>query len=214
MYLVIKWTSELQSLKSNVAIVLAGEIDVNLTDYLNHDDFVIAVDGGLDHLLAVGLTPDILIGDLDSISTTNYNGQQVVYDSVKDDTDFVCAIKYAKANYPNTEIRVFGFASLNRLDHVLANLSVIQPGMTFISDNQTIQLLSEEFIAEQDEYQYYSFISMSTVNQFSLTGFKYPLTNYQLRPFDPLCVSNELIANSGKIEISNDCVIMIKSKNN
>lgn len=202
------------TLKTSVAIVLAGQIDLDLKTVITPEQFIIAVDGGLDHLSKYGLQPDILIGDLDSISDQQYQGSKLVFDSIKDDTDFVCALKYANENYPNAEINVFGFASLNRIDHVLANLSVINQQMTFISANQEIMLITENTTLIADQYKYYSFFGLESVNQFSLSGFKYPLTNYSLKPFDPLCVSNELVANSGTIELSNGRVILIKSKIN
>lgn len=214
MYFVMKWICELQVLKNKIAIILAGQLDVDLSCYLSPEYYIIAVDGGLDHLASLDIGCDILIGDMDSIGNKQYNGVQLVFDTVKDDTDFVCALKHAREYNSNALIEVFGFASINRLDHVIANISVIDKGMKFISKNQEMVLLTEDTTINKDEYIYYSFYALSEVEAFSLSGFKYPLSNYNLKPFDPLCVSNELSLNCGKIEISNGRVIMIKSKSN
>lgn len=214
MYFAMRWIHELQVLKNKIAIILAGQLDVDLYFYLSPEHYVIAVDGGLDHLINQGINCDILIGDMDSIGESRYKGEQIVFDPVKDDTDFVCAIKHAKKYNSKAPIEVFGFASTNRLDHVIANISVIDKGMKFISNNQELRLLTEDTIVNRDEYCYYSFYALSEVEAFTLSGFKYPLLNYQLKPFDPLCVSNELSEDCGKIEISNGRVIIIKSKSN
>lgn len=205
---------ELQPLKNKIAIVLAGQLDVDLSCYLSPEYYLIAVDGGLDHIIASGHRADILIGDLDSVTAIDHEGPRLVFDSVKDDTDFVCAINHALDYNADAQIFVFGFGSIDRIDHVLANLSVIRSNMQFISNNQHITLLTADTVVESDDYQYYSFFSLDLVSRFSLSGFKYPLTDYCLKPYDPLCVSNELMSDSGKIEISNGRVILIKSKIN
>ncbi len=207
------WTQELLTLKSKIAIVLAGAIDLNLQQQLSRYEFIIAVDGGLNHLTKVGIKPDILIGDLDSV-TEQFDGQILKFDPVKDDTDFKCAINYVKQNFDNFQIDVYGFNSLDRLDHVIANLANITNDIKLVSDNQQIELISHDITVEEDEYKYYSFFSKEVVEQFTLVGFEYPLTDYQLKPFDPLCVSNRLVSNSGTIKVSNGQVLVIKSKNN
>lgn len=202
------------NLKSKIAIILAGAIDVDLSRYITNDHYIIAVDGGYEHLLQQQIECDILIGDMDSITSENYNGPQICYDPVKDDTDFVCSIKHAKSYNSQAQIAVFGFGSINRIDHVLANLSAITSEMIFISNNQQITVLDRNTSIVADQYQYYSFFALTPVNEFSLSGFKYPLVNYQLNPFDPLCVSNELSSTEANIEISNGRVLCIKSKSN
>ncbi len=200
-------------LKNNIAIVLAGEIDCDLVIELQSFTYIIAVDGGYNHLSAIGIKPDILIGDLDSV-TDAINCPIIEFDPVKDDTDFKCAINYAVNKFKQSQITVYGFASLNRIDHVIANLANLQSNITLKSTNQQITIIDKDTNVTKDEYTYISFFSTEKIDKFSLEGFKYPLTNYQLKPFDPLCVSNELIADSGKIKVSNGFVIVIKSKQN
>ncbi len=205
--------NELTFLKNKIAIILAGEIDCDLLNELQSFTFIIAVDGGYDHLVKAGIKPDILIGDLDSLSSI-VNCPVVAFDPVKDDTDFKCAINYVEDNFNSSSITVFGFASINRIDHVIANLANMEPNITFKSNNQEITVIENDCLLTSDDYKYISFFSTTQINSFSITGFKYPLSNYTLNPFDPLCVSNELITNSGKISISNGRVIVIKSKQN
>lgn len=213
MYSVTKWMLELKTLKNRVAIILAGAIDLELSSVLTTTDYIVAIDGGYNHLLNYDIQPDILIGDLDSIKVKP-ECDVIELNPIKDDTDFIAGLNFVTENYPELPITVYGFNSLDRLDHVIANLAVLRTNTTYVSKNQTIELIDCSVSVIKDQYQYISFFSFDVINEFSLTGFKYPLTNYELKPFDPLCVSNELIANCGQISISNGSLIMIKSKKN
>lgn len=89
-----------------------------------------AVDGGLAHLQRLGVTPDFLIGDLDSLTPEQKtavaaaNIQQITYPSQKDETDLELALLYACEQFPDAEIVVA--ASLGgRLDQTLANLLLL-----------------------------------------------------------------------------------------
>lgn len=212
MYSVIKWMKELQTLEPRIVIVLAGAIDFDLNSFLLADDIIIAVDGGANHLIGTRFKPTAIIGDLDSISENQFECPVIEFDPVKDDTDFACSLNYIQNNYHSNNIIVIGFASLDRIDHVLSNLSNFQLGIKFISNNQIIEQLENSFEVVKSDYKYYSFYATETINQFSLSGFKYDLIDYRLMPFDPLCISNELIADSGTIKISNGKIIMIRSK--
>ncbi len=102
--------SELKLLKNKVAIILAGELDLNLNEYITSDMFVIAVDGGYNHLVAADIKPNLVIGDMDSI-TQDVSVDTIKFDTVKDDTDFKCAINYVNDNITDCHIFIFGFGS-------------------------------------------------------------------------------------------------------
>lgn len=203
---------KLQILEPRIVILLAGAVDLDLNTFLTNDDIIVAVDGGANHLINTEFNPAVIIGDLDSINDNHFECPVIKFDPIKDDTDFACSLNYVKESYPSGNIIVLGFASLNRIDHVLSNLSNLQPGVQFISRNQIIELIESCFVVAKSEYVYYSFYAIEVINKFSLSGFKYQLNDYRLMPFDPLCISNELATDSGTIKISNGKIIMIRSK--
>lgn len=98
-------------------------------DLLYPDDLIIAANGGTHHALSIGVVPDVIIGDLDSLSPderarAEASGVQVVrFSARKDETDLELALQYA-AREGATEI--FVLAALGgRLDQTVANLLLL-----------------------------------------------------------------------------------------
>lgn len=94
---------------------------------VNDGDLCIAADGGMDHLSEIGLTPDIVLGDMDSLENEDVIRSQRADFCVKrlpaekDDTDMLAAIKEGlAAGYRQFEL--YG-ALGGRIDHTLANIS-------------------------------------------------------------------------------------------
>jgi thiamine pyrophosphokinase len=120
---------------------------------LRADDFCIAVDGGARYAIALGRTPEVLLGDLDSVpheiqeSLRRSGARFVVYPADKDETDLELAIDFANdAGY--REIIILGALGA-RLDHMLGNLSLLlrspQAGLQIRMDDGC-----EEVILVQD----------------------------------------------------------------
>lgn len=93
------------------------------------DDFIICADGGSRHALALGLTPDALIGDLDSIGEAELAGAVgsntavIRHERDKDDTDLELALNHALEQDPAFIIIVGALGG--RLDHTLGNIALL-----------------------------------------------------------------------------------------
>jgi thiamine pyrophosphokinase len=87
-------------------------------------DILIAADGGLDHTLRWGLTPDLLVGDFDSVQGRLPQGVPCrQFPREKDETDMEIALKAGlEEGYRHF---VFSGASGGRADHTLANLQLL-----------------------------------------------------------------------------------------
>lgn len=84
---------------------------------------VIAVDGGLRHLLALGLEPTVVIGDMDSVAELPEQYHHLTFPTHKDETDLELALLYAMEKY---NAPIWLFATLGgRLDHMLANILLL-----------------------------------------------------------------------------------------
>lgn len=97
--------------------------------YLAEAEAVIVADGGGNHLAALGVRPDVVVGDLDSLAAAVYEvweraGTIVVrHAAEKDETDLELALLYAVAHYKG-DIQIFG-ALGGRLDQMLANILLL-----------------------------------------------------------------------------------------
>ncbi|MBN1934475.1 MAG: thiamine diphosphokinase [Anaerolineae bacterium] len=114
-------------------------------------DRVMCADGGANHASALGIVPEVLIGDLDSVLpnlrvTLEAQGTRVLaYPSNKDETDLELALLYA-VEQGATDVVVLG-ALGGRIDHELGNfLLLAHPRLTdadirFIEGAQDISLI-------------------------------------------------------------------------
>lgn len=93
------------------------------------DDLIVAVDGGLRHVMALGATPAIIIGDLDSapnelVQLARKRGAEVVcHPTRKDQTDLELALDLVTQRAVS-ETMIFGSLG-GRLDHALANIFLL-----------------------------------------------------------------------------------------
>jgi thiamine pyrophosphokinase len=92
-------------------------------------DLVVGADGGAAHALAWGLTPHVVIGDMDSLpdraraSLAASGCEFIVHPRAKDETDLELALSYVVERGFH-EVIIFG-ALGGRLDHTIANLLLL-----------------------------------------------------------------------------------------
>lgn len=108
-------------------ILLAGAGQANLSVLASHaaGKRLVAVDGGLAHILAAGLKADLLVGDLDSVSDADRRsaeaaGCRILEIAEQDTTDLDKALASCRAPF----FVGFGFLG-GRFDHALAAVSVL-----------------------------------------------------------------------------------------
>jgi len=96
---------------------------------IQEGDLLVAVDGGLRHLSAMGLTPMVIIGDLDSITADQEaevirSGCQVLrFPPQKDETDLELALDYIQQQGCRQICIVGGLGG--RLDQTLGNIYLL-----------------------------------------------------------------------------------------
>lgn len=179
-----------------------GSIDKSLVEGL-----VICADRGLDHALAAGITPDIVVGDFDSSTAEIPKGAECIRVSpIKDDTDTILAADTAIQRGYN-RLRFF-CAVGGRFDHTFANVQMLQylrtkgAGGVLYGGSEKLYLLCAGESAEIAEFN--GFVSVFALSDFAVVneiGMKYPLSQYRLESGFPLGVSNEVAAGGGRIEV-------------
>jgi thiamine pyrophosphokinase len=114
------------------AIIIAGgetQHSVGTADWIRNSDLLIAADGGAAQALRWGLSPQVVIGDMDSLpedarqKLESRGCRFMVHPRAKDETDMELALTYAASQRPG-EIVVVG-ALGGRLDHSLANIFLL-----------------------------------------------------------------------------------------
>lgn len=101
---------------------------VQLQDRIRSHAMVVAVDGGLAHCHRLGIRPDIIVGDLDSINHDILHKYHDVpvrrFPTEKNESDTELAIEAVYT--PDVEMITLFAASGGRADHFLSNLHLIR----------------------------------------------------------------------------------------
>ena len=206
----------------NKCIIFTGgknDFSQSVKAYKNDKYYVICADKGYDYAIKYGFSPNILIGDLDSINKSeNYSCEVITFPKEKDDTDTMLAIKFALKKHFD-EIIIFG-ALGGRFDHTYANLQ----SLAYICENNAIgKIISdEEFISiippstitiEQDKTKSLSLFSYSKKCEgLSISGVKYPIKNCEITNNFPIGISNEIKEKTAQISFKAGKLLIIQSK--
>ena len=192
---------------------------------------IIACDKGYEACLALGLAPDIVVGDFDSISEEvksaldKESARVIKLNPVKDDTDIEAALNLAiEATAEGDSIYILGGTG-GRIDHLLGNISLLGFGckkerrVKIVDECNSIQMIaSGEKLELAKNTQFGKYISVfpygGTCTGVTLNGFKYPLTDATVEGFNTLTVSNELVESEGFISLENGYLIICESKDN
>lgn len=183
------------------------------------DDYMIAADGGLRHLEAIGLAPNAILGDFDSLGYTPENA--TVFPVEKDDTDAMLAVRQALA-LGFSEIHLYGGLDGKRLDHTIANLQTLQ----FLADHGAVgYLIGKRYIATTVKNGSLSFSESATgilsvfcmgqdAKDVTLTGLKYNLTEGVLTAGFPLGVSNHFISEKATVSVKCGTLLVLYDREN
>ena len=209
-------------------IVCGGEIDGDFAERLimsSGFEVIIAADRGMDFLYEHKITPDIIVGDFDSVKNEalSYFKEKGMSDihvlnPEKDDTDSECALQIA-LDHGADHIIIIG-ATGTRIDHVLGNISLLGKAMSegkmaeLLDTHNRIRMIDNELEIEKNKQygKYVSIIPVCKNNKITLEGFKYQLKDYTFEGFNTLGISNEIVDDIAKITVNEGQYIVIESK--
>ncbi|EPY2285984.1 thiamine diphosphokinase [Clostridium sporogenes] len=208
------------------AIIIAGGkapskelLKQEMKDY----SYIICADSGANCLYEYGITPDFILGDMDSIDKRifSYFKEKGVYmdkyPKDKDFTDGLVALNKAIELKADT-IALLGCTG-NRIDHILGNLGFLEICLknnikAYIKDeNNEIFLIDKNISLKSRKPNYFSLQAYgSNVEGVTLFNAKFPLENYTLKMGDTLTTSNEFTDKELHIHIKSGTLIVIISK--
>jgi len=180
-------------------------------------DYVIAADNGYTKLLLHGITPDMVVGDFDSLGSIPDHPNVIQSPVEKDDTDMMLAVKQGLGLGYKTFIINGGLGG--RLDQTLANMHIL----TYIAENNAHGILIGQtacVTAVKNGKITFSkattpgdtisvFTAGDRAEGVTLKGLKYPLENATLTNANPIGVSNEFTGFSSSISVENGTLIII-----
>ena len=194
-------------------IFCAAEFEA-LAEPIGQEDLVIAADGGLRHTEKLGIRPDVILGDFDSLGYAPEGAN--VFPVEKDDTDAMLAVrKGLELGY--REFVLYGSLDGPRLDHTVANFQTLQ----FLCDHGAFGILSgiSTMVAVvKNGSLSFPADSEGTVSVFcmgadaagvTLKGLYYPLENGTLTAGFPLGVSNHFTGEPAEISVADGSLLVI-----
>jgi len=212
-----------------IAILAAGEWDpvwgrAQLTE--EKYDLLICADGGANLALTAGVFPDVLIGDLDSVSQDTIdlcrreNVKIVKYPSEKDQTDLELAVDYALGLFkgrPAEEISLYAAGGM-RMDHLLGNIAVMlgaaQKKVKVVMKDKDFRawvMLPGRETIKGKEGQRLSIISLSEKAKLKSQGLYYELNNLVLWQNSARGISNVLVENEVFLEVLSGYVFIVQN---
>ena len=191
----------------------------SLVEPLQKDDFVIAADGGLVHTEKLGIVPNEILGDFDSLGYTPQGAN--VFPVEKDDTDAMLAVRRG-LSLGYREFVLYGSLDGPRLDHTIANFQTLQ----FLTDQGAVGYLAgTDYLVTvlKDGTLTFPEGAEGTISVFcqgpdaegvTLEGLYYPLENGTLSAGFPLGVSNHFTGAAATITVKKGSLLVLWDRKN
>ncbi|MCL2545682.1 MAG: thiamine diphosphokinase [Oscillospiraceae bacterium] len=181
-------------------------------------DLIVAADGGLMHLQKLGIQPNVIIGDFDSLGFTPDGECVITLRRDKDESDMRAAIERAwQAGC--REFHIYGGTG-GRLDHTLANIQCLADlaqrgarGFLYGEQEMITCIHNDEMAFPMGrEGTISAFAQGGNAENVTLSGLKYPLKNATLESAKPLGLSNEFTGEEATISVENGTLMIVWSE--
>ncbi len=206
----------INNIDAKCTIVGAGDF-FGLRTPPKRGDLLIAADGGLDKLSGYSITPDIIMGDFDSIKggVSDLKAEIIRFPKEKDDTDMMLAVKEGLVR-GYKDFRLYGGTG-GRVDHFTANMQTL----VYIARHGAIGwLYGEDFAVTaitdgrlgfnaREGAPVSIFAADGTAYGVTLSGLYYELSNAALSPDFPLGVSNKGLGGTACVEVKKGALLIV-----
>ena len=194
-------------------IFCAAEFE-KLAEPIDRSDLVIAADGGLRHTRMLGITPDVILGDFDSLGYAPAGAN--VFPVEKDDTDAMLAVRRG-LDLGYRDFLLYGSLDGPRLDHTVANFQTLQ----FLCDHGAFGVLSGistmAAVVKNGSLTFPAgcegnlsvFCMGPDARGVTLRGLYYPLENGILTAGFPLGVSNHFTGEAAEVSVTDGSLLVI-----
>ena len=203
---------------ANCVIFCAGGFD-GLLEPIRDTDLVIAADGGLAHAQQLGISPQVILGDFDSLGYVPEDAR--VFPVEKDDTDAMLAVRHGLLKGCD-QFYLYGTLDGPRLDHTIANFQTLQ----FLADRKaTGYLIGKDYLATvvKEGSLRFPATAEGIISLFclgpeakgvTLEGLKYTLKDASIHPGHPLGVSNHFIGEAATVTVESGSLLVLYDRTN
>ncbi len=189
---------------------------------LHSEDYLIAANGGTHHCRTLGLTPHVVIGDLDSITSevreffSDRGTQFILHPRDKDETDLELALEHA-VRKDAEEILLLGILG-GRFDQTLANLFLLtrtdwRPVRLTAADGPDFAVLLRLGDSITFEAQIGDTVSLipltATVSGVTTQGLRWSLHNATMEFGSTLGISNETTEETAHVQIKTGQLLVV-----
>mgnify|MGYP006278047031 FL=1 len=211
--------------KKKALLILNGELNLDRKDLeqlikKEQIDKIIAVDGGANIARKLNLQPDLIIGDLDSITDSNKEYfskkkiETIKFPVEKDQTDSEIAVDYCLEN--NFKELYLTAALGGRIDQELANLNLLEYIYELDLRARIISKKIEIGIFDQKKkfynkkgYRLSLIPQTKVVSGLSIKGCKYKLESQQIERSKSRGISNLIVSKEAEISLDKGLLIYV-----
>jgi thiamine pyrophosphokinase len=182
---------------------------------------VVAADGGLDRALSLGLTVDVVIGDLDSASSTalaaaEASGARIVrHPKSKDESDLELALVDAVAHGARRALVVA--SAEGRLDHLLASLLLLgsEPArgleLDAVVGEALVHVVRASRTLQGTDGELVSLLAVGgRAYGVATEGLAYPLRGETLEPGSSRGISNVFVRETATVTVTEGTLLAIR----
>lgn len=193
------------------------------TKYFENADLILCVDGAASHMMSFDIKPDILLGDFDSITNTDYeyfsdNGVEILrFPKEKDMSDTELAIQIALDRGCTAFVLIGSLGT--RADHSMSNIFLLKQLLDsgasgiIVDEHNEITLIKDKINIAREENLRVSLLPITgSIEGVTTKGLYYPLCDATLEMGSTWGISNEFTLDEAEVSIKNGLMLVIKSR--
>ena len=203
--------------EKNSVIIANGEFFASdrIIGVLQSASRIICADGGANHIVSTDFTPDLIIGDMDSLlpaTKKKFNDVEIIKDTNEDTTDLMKAVDHEVSLGINRII--FLGATGNRSDHSMASFSLLKRYSPFayisiLNKFSEIDYIKNSFTFESPVGRKISLMVMGGISSITSQGLKWEF-NGKSYNFSPFGISNEVQSSPVTLGTEGDGVFLFR----
>jgi len=202
------------------AVIISGG---DILDYayihaqIRETDTIICADSGFDHAVKMGIKPDIVVGDFDSISgDIPADVARLQYPARKDLTDTEIAIEHARG-LGFRDFLLLGAVG-SRIDHSLTNILLLTDFLrrgenaAIINENNKVMITNSQMHLSEPVGSIVSLVPLTDCRGVTTVGLEYVLDDADMTVGKGLGVSNIMAQSTAGITVASGTLLIIIAK--